>query len=127
MKITENVPPRPFTVGKRGQVVLKDCARVYLNADEQVTFCTESGGEYDVTRKSWGFYATPSLNGRLTQFGLRSALVRGTDGKRFVMLAERPSQPEFEAYLRQHELTLVAWLDDEGTLETIERALGRAD
>jgi hypothetical protein len=50
---------------------------------------TKSGAEYDVAAKDWGFYATPSLNGRLQQFGLRGVLIRnrGT-GRYFVLLVE---------------------------------------
>ena len=76
MKITEQQPPRVFRTGRAQPIDLHDCARIQLDPDEQVTFITESGAEYDVARKAWGFYATPSLNGRLRQFGLRAALVK---------------------------------------------------
>src|SRR5204863_5563233 len=76
MKLALTDPPREFGVGTGGAVRLKDCAHIALEPDEQVTFQTESGGEYDVVRKSWGFYATPSLNGRLERFNLRAVLVK---------------------------------------------------
>ena len=72
MRFRPQDPPREFEVGYGETIVMRDCGRVELDADEQVTFTTESGAEYDVARKSWGFYATPSLNGRLTGFGLRT-------------------------------------------------------
>ena len=71
-----DVRDRAPTTGARS-----DCGRIALAPDEQVTFTTEAGGEYDVTRKSWGFYATPSINGRLKTFGLRAALVRNVAGR----------------------------------------------
>ncbi len=67
-------PPRAFNVGIRGEVVMRDCGRISLDPDEQVTFLTESGGEYDVARKDWGFYATPSINARLRDFGFGTVL-----------------------------------------------------
>ncbi|HLN09267.1 MAG TPA: hypothetical protein VK281_09945, partial [Xanthobacteraceae bacterium] len=71
MQFDPKVPPRVFTVGNSGPIEMRDCGMVALDADEQLTFVTERGAEYDVARKDWGFYATPSLNGRLMQFGLR--------------------------------------------------------
>lgn len=127
MRITTVSPPRIFRVGDKRRIEMKDCARLDLDRDEQVTFRTERGAEYDVARKSWGFYATPSLNQRLPQFGLRAALVRGSDGKAFVMLVERECQQEFAEYLDRERLRVLAWLDDDRSLDTIARASDAAD
>jgi hypothetical protein len=113
VKIVRQDPPRRFRVGADGHVELSDCGRIELAPDEQVTFTTEAGGEYDVARKSWGFYATPSLNGRLPRFGLRPALVKGLEEKFFVMLVERDQESAFRAYLAAEGLALIRWLDDE--------------
>ena len=49
MKFTPIDPPRRFEVSGRGvKLMLSDCAHIALAPDEQVTFTTESGGEYDV-------------------------------------------------------------------------------
>lgn len=111
VKFTPNDPPRRFRVGQRGEIELKDCGRIELEPDEQVTFVTPDGKEYDVVRKSWGFYATPSLEGRLARFGLRAVLVDDARGKHFVHLVERGKEAEHEAYLREHRHRIVAWLD----------------
>lgn len=116
MKFTPIDPPRKFCVGGGGAITLKDCGRLELQPDEQVTFVTETGAEYDVTRKTWGFYATPSMNGRLVRFGLRAVLVKSSDGKLFVMLVERGKEPEFERYLAREGQIVVQWFDT-GTLE----------
>lgn len=112
MKFTPKDPPRRYAVGNAVKFEIADCGTVALAPDEQVTFTTEDGGEYDVARKDWGFYATPSLNGRLESFGLRGVLIqnRGT-GRYFVLLVERGREPSFEAYLRQENLRVVHWLD----------------
>ena len=125
MKFVPNDPPRVFRVGPRADIELKDCARIELASDEQVTFTTAAGGEYDVTRKEWGFYATPSVNGRLPGFGLRAALVKSGDGKRFVLLVEQRCRPAFDAYLVENKLAVVLWLDDDRVLDVIEHAAGR--
>jgi hypothetical protein len=115
-------PPRPFPVGNAVKFVMKDCGTVRLEPDEQVTFATASGAEYDVARKDWGFYATPSLNGRLEQFGLRGVLIRnrGT-GRYFVLLVERGHEPGFDAYCGQENLAIVAWLDSTAALDALAR------
>lgn len=123
MKITEIRPPREFAVGRDAGITLKDCARVALEPDEQVTFVTPGGGEYDVARKSWGFYATPSTNGRLRDFGIRSALVRNAAGRHNVMLVERARQVEFDRYAKDESLTIVCWLDDDAVLARLGKAL----
>ena len=76
MKFEELKPPRTFRVGRQSEVEIHDCGRIRLQPDEMVTFITSGGRQYDVTAKSWGFYATPSLNGRLQGQGFKSALVR---------------------------------------------------
>ncbi len=125
MKVTEVRPPREFRVGLDGHITLKDCARVTLEHDEQVTFVTPDGKEYDVARKSWGFYATPSTNGRLRDFGWRSALVRSANGRHNVMLVDRARQSEFDTYLREESLKVVCWLDDDADLTIIGKAFGK--
>ncbi len=124
MRIVPQDPPRKFRVGIKRQVELSDCGRIELRADEQVTFTTDAGSEYDVARKSWGFYATPSLNGRLPRFGLRPALVKGLEEKFFVMLVERGHEEAFRAYLAAEGLALLRWLDDERFLRSLEADAG---
>ena len=104
-------PPRTFTVGLGQQVELSDCGRVDLAPDELVTLRTDAGGEYDIVRKSWGFYATPSLNHRLPSFGLHGVLVRNRLGHRFVLLVERGQEAGFEAYRASEGLRIETWLD----------------
>jgi len=123
MKFSPVVPPRVFTVGFDRKIDLKDCARVGLEPDEQVTFVTESGAEYDVARKSWGFYATPSTNGRLKRFNLRAVLIRNRINQYFVMLVEGDKEPLFHEYVASERLTVLCWLDDPNDLARLDRVL----
>jgi hypothetical protein len=117
-------PPRRFTVGNTVKIEMHDCGSVRLEADEQVTFVTAAGGEFDVARKDWGFYATPSLNGRLHAFGLRGVLIRNrlTD-RYFVLLVERGRETAFAAYLAQEQCEVIAWLDTTEALTRLRSAL----
>jgi 2-polyprenyl-3-methyl-5-hydroxy-6-metoxy-1,4-benzoquinol methylase len=116
MRLVATDPPRVFEVGHDEQIRLTDCGRLELAADEQVTLVTPAGGEYDVVRKSWGFYATPSLNGRLRRFGFRTALVENRRRQYFVLLVERGHERAFEGYVDAERLRVVAWLDDQEPL-----------
>lgn len=124
MKLDLKNPPRRFTVGHAVKGTLHDCGSLTLDADEQVTFLTEAGAEYDVTRKGWGYYATPSLNGRLSGFGLRAVLARSRiTGRAFLLLVETGKEAEFEAYAAQEEMTILAWLDSDAALDRVQAAL----
>jgi hypothetical protein len=122
MKFTPQQPPRAFQVGPTGQITLLDYGKIRLEPNEQVTFTLPEGGEYDVARKEWGFYATPSLNGRLEKFGLRGVLIKNRGTKRFfVLLVEKGKEPAFEEYCRAENLEAVAWLDSTDALEALEK------
>lgn len=114
MNIIEVNPPRSFDVGVSG-VTLKHCADVRLSPDEMVTFVTPDGHEYDVVRKSWGYYALPSIEKRLSDHGFRAALVRsyGT-GRSFVVLVENDQIEEWRIYAEAEGLFVVSWLDELG-------------
>jgi hypothetical protein len=126
MKIEPKNPPRVYEVGRGAVVRMQDCGSVRLQADEQLTFTTEQGAEYDLARKNWGFYATPSLNGRLLQFGLHAVLVKNKIGRFFVLLAEQGKEAEFDEYMRLEELEIIARMDSTESLERLESALKQA-
>jgi len=125
MKFEPKYPAREFEVGYDVKGIIRDCGSVRLSPDEQVTFLTEDGGEYDLTRKEWGFYATPSLNGRLAGFNLRAVLVKNRVDRFFVLLVERGKEEAFDRYVRQEPLKIVAWLDSLEALQDLEAALER--
>lgn len=124
MQLTVNDPPRTFEVGLGERLEMRDCAHIVLDANEQITLTTDSGAEYDVARKSWGFYATPSLNSRLLRFQLRGVLVKNRLDHFFVMLVEQGHEPEFDHYLAVEGLKVVCWLDSTEALQRLEAGLG---
>lgn len=123
MRFDPKDPPRRYTVGWGTPFEMSDCGTVALEPDEQVTFVTPGGAEYDVARKSWGFYATPSLNARLQGFGLRAVLVKNRIGRFFVLLVEQGHEPEFDTYVAEEELELVCWLDSDEALGRLQVAV----
>jgi len=124
MKFDPLDPPRTFQVGNSVIFDMHDCGRIALQPDEQITFLTEDGAELDVARKNWGYYALPSLNGRLLSFGLRTALVKNTlTGRYFIMVVELGKEPIFESYLTQESCIVVHWLDSTESLDHLHSRL----
>ncbi|WP_377806328.1 class I SAM-dependent methyltransferase (plasmid) [Azospirillum sp. A29] len=119
-------PPRRFSVGFGSTVTLADCGRLRLDPDEQVTCITEAGVEYDVLRKSWGFYATPSLNGRLTRDGLRGLLALNQLGDLFLLLVDHGQEASFARYMADEGLRVVQWLDTDAEIGRLLAALDDA-
>lgn len=120
MKFLPNTPPRKFSVGSESNaVVISDCAHIRLEPEEQVTFVSPSESEYDVVRKSWGYYGTPSLNKRLKAFNLRSALVKNQEGSFYIHLVEKGQESEHRDYLDCDGQKVITWLDDDNVLEQI--------
>ena len=97
---------------------------MHLDANEQITLMTEDGSEYDVTRKDWGYYATPSLNSRLQNFSLRGVLTKNRNDKFFVMLVQAGHEDGFNQYLEEEKIEVIAWLDTNEALRKLEGALG---
>ncbi|MBZ0265984.1 hypothetical protein K8I28_15100 [bacterium] len=119
MNFLPKKPPRKFK--PTSTLEISDCGTVTLDHDEQVTFTTESGSEWDVIRKDWGYYATPSINGRLSKMGLKAALVKNSFNKYYILLCEPSKIAEFRNYLESEQMELVLWLDDEETLAKLEK------
>ena len=113
MKIKHNDPARIFNVGKDKNTEISDCAKIWLENDEQVTFVTKSGKQYDLAAKDWGFYATPSINGRLRREGFRAALVMNPQGRYYVMIVEIEKIKDFEDYLKAEGENIREWLGED--------------
>ena len=111
MQFDKKTPNREFKVGLNKSIILKDCGSIKLEKDEQVTFLTNKSAEYDVVRKSWGFYATPSINGRLKNFGLKTALVKNKFDQYYIMIVEKGFEEDFFKYLKDESNEIITWLD----------------
>ena len=60
---------------------------IYLKENHQVTFLEKfkkEKKEYDIVKKNWGYYATPSINKRLKKFGYECVITKNSQNKFFV-------------------------------------------
>ena len=112
MEIIRKDPPRTFRVGEDGRITISDCGDISLDADEQVTMLSAAGKRHDFAAKDWGFYATPSVNGRLKDEGFKTALVRNPAGRLYVMVVDTDRLATFEAYCRDEQQVIEEWLDE---------------
>ncbi len=123
MKIEIKNPPRTFNVGPAGHIQMKDCASIELEPEEQITLRTDSGTEYDIAKKSFGYYATPSLNGRLLQFGLRAVLVKSPGSRYYILFVEKGKESDFFTYIKKENQKIISWLDSDEVLQNLEKQL----
>lgn len=109
MKLNLRPTPRTFTVN---EITIKDHGEIELESDEMVTFVTTTGKHYDFTAKEWGYYATPSINGRLKQQGFKTALVENSQGRIYVMIIEENKIQLFSEYCNKEKQTVLQWLNE---------------
>jgi hypothetical protein len=115
--------PRVFNVGIDNDILLKDCGSIKLENNEQISISTYDGLEYEVVRKSWGFYAAPSLNSRLNNLGLRAVIVKTTIEKFFIFFVESGQEDNFYSYIVDQKYSIVSWIDNDASLKNLEDKL----
>lgn len=110
MKIDIKETPREF---KAKKFTIRDYGKIFLDSDEMVSFVTKDGKEFDFTAKNWGFYATPSMNSRLTNQGFKTALVVNENNQLYIMAVEKDKLIEFFEYLKdEQDNRVLCWLDE---------------
>ena len=120
MEIEKKTPPRKFSVGLEN-IKISHVANIHLENDQMVTFVTNDGTEYDVIKKNWGYYATPSLGGRLRKFSLKAAIMRNIDTRQcFIILAHENRIDLLHDYMTKERQEIVMWLDDFEKLSNIK-------
>ena len=109
MRITKK--NRKFKVGKKKGITLSHVATISLNKNEIITF-KEEKKEYDLAKKDWGYYGTPTLNKRLKNFGYLAALVRNKILDTYVVLiVNKDKKKVFLNYLKNEEMKVICWLN----------------
>ena len=91
---------------------IKEVAKIELDSNEMITFIKDNK-EFDFVAKEWGYYATPSINKRLKNFGYKTALVKNSYGKYFINVVEVEKLDKFYDYLKKENSEVIKWLDEE--------------
>lgn len=100
---------RKYIVGKKRNIIIKDCGEIFLEHDEQISFVTENQARHEVVRKNWGFYATQSINFRLKK-NFITALMCNTSKRIYLVLIEKKKLKEFKKYCEIESQKVIQWL-----------------
>ena len=103
-----NKTGREFSVNG---IIIKEVAKVKLEDNEMITFVKDNK-EYDFVAKDWGYYATASINGRLKNFGYKTALVKNPQGRLYMNVVDEDKLEQFYKYLEKEKSEVVEWLDE---------------
>ena len=105
---------RKFAVGKGKDIILVDKGSVYLNNNENISVHFNKKINYDVAKKSWGFYPLPSINKRLKKFKLKAVIVESRNfNTYFIMLVveNKKKMVDFKKYCKKENIKIIAWLN----------------
>jgi hypothetical protein len=87
---------------------IKNNLKVCLNADEQVTFVI-GDSKFDVTKKDWGFYASPSIQKRCLNNGLKAAII--FQGKNcYVVFVKKNKEKKFFSFIKKNKYNFLDWI-----------------
>lgn len=102
---------RSYRTGFGGSIEIKDCARIKLDSNEQVTFQNKNF-LYDFCKKNWGYYSTPSINKRLKNNGFEVYLIENLTGDIYLWSVENYKKNEFLDYLKKENQKIIVRLDN---------------
>jgi len=102
---------RKFKVGKKNDIILTDVGSIFLKNDDLVTF-KDGKKEFDIAKKIWGYYGTPTLNKRLKNFGYVAALTRHKVFNTYaVLIVDIKKKKTFLKYLKKEDMQIICWLN----------------
>jgi hypothetical protein len=89
---------RTFKPGP-GIAPIKECAKIQLVKNEQVVFLSY-GSKYDFCKTNWGFYASPSINGRLKNEGFKCFIITNKNKKKYFVVVNKSKISKFREFLK---------------------------
>jgi len=104
--------PRILKVGENKKIKIKEVGYVYLKNNEQITLINENKKNYDIVKKSWGYYATSSVNDRLKKEGFKTAIVKNKSNKYYIMIVDIKKIKNFNNYCKKENQKVIEWIDE---------------
>ncbi len=77
-----------------------------------ITLVSPEKSNVDITKKNWGYYVTPSVNGRLLDEGFKTAVVKNTSGQIYVLVVHQDKMSLFKDYIKEENMMIIDWLSD---------------
>ena len=110
----QNKKIRKFKIKSKLNTEITLIQKINLRKNQQITFVERSKGklkEYDVVKKDWGYYATPSINKRLKKFNYECALIKNKQNKFFLCLVNKDMKKKFYSYLKEDNQKIICWFN----------------
>jgi len=102
---------RKFRPSKKSKVTITERAKIYLKNDEQITLIDYKKNQYDIVKKSWGYYSTPSINKRLKKNNYLACIVENVEKKTFFLfLVNTKKKVDFNKYIKINKIKVIKWL-----------------
>tara|TARA_Y100000816_G_C25584367_1_gene314077 strand:- start:87 stop:470 length:384 start_codon:yes stop_codon:yes gene_type:complete len=106
---------RKFVVGKSKEITLIDKGSIYLNNDNNISIHYDKKVNYDIAKKSWGFYPLPSINKRLKNFNLKAVIVESKNFNTFfimLVINNKKKIRDFKIYCKKENINIISWLNN---------------
>jgi len=78
---------------------------IKLKKDEQLTL-HHGKSEYDIAKKEWGYYVTPSIQKRLKNFNLEAILIKKSNDF-FLCLVKKNKKKDFDNFLHNKKIKFI--------------------
>lgn len=127
MKLNLNKQKRVFAVGKKQDILIEDLGGIKLNNNELLSLTCPGDARHEIVAKNWGFYATQSVNKRLREYRVKTALAKNNDNFVYVLLVSEDKLKQFEQYCVSEGLDVILWLDEIEPSRCSSRATLRCD
>lgn len=99
---------RKFKPSNKSKIIITEKAKIYLKNNEQITLVDKFYNEYDLVKKSWGYYSTPSINKRLKDNNHDAYLVENKDNKtKFLFTVNARKKKDFFHYIKKFNIKIL--------------------
>ena len=89
----------------------KNSINLNLSQNEQITL-KFSNSKYDIAKKLWGYYVTPSFQHRCKLNRLKVAIVLSKNNNQFnFVLVNNKKKKFFKIFLKKNNYKIIHWLD----------------
>ena len=101
---------RKFKPSSKSRVIITEKAKIYMKHNEQITLIDINKNQYDIVKKSWGYYSTPSINKRLKNNNHKACIVKNIEKKTiFLFSVNIKKKNEFNKYLKKNKIKVIKW------------------
>lgn len=95
----------------------KNKNEINLKPDQQITLINGKS-EYDIAKKNWGFYVTPSIQKRLKMFNLEVYLI--SKSKNYLLCLVKKNKKElFKSFLLKKKMKFIQNLSSTGKFKKL--------